>query len=131
MADKLDTPILFIRVTNLEIRTRPHAWHPPTDLFETDFGYTIRVEVAGMNEEDFSIQYNENMLVISGKRPMLNPKCAYHRMEIPSGDFLTTVQMPDNININLADAQYDCGFLTVRIPRKEPVNIKIDSKKGQ
>ncbi len=126
MAEKLDASIMFIRVANLEIRARPHAWHPPTDLFETDEGYTIRMEVAGMNQEDFSIQYNKNVLVISGKRPLLNRKCAYHRMEIPSGDFFTTVQLPENIDINAATAEYDRGFLTVEIPRKLPVNIEIN-----
>ena len=66
MTAKLDTSILFIQVANLEARARPHAWHPSTDLFESESGYTVQVEIAGMKDEDFSIQYNRNRLVISG-----------------------------------------------------------------
>ena len=131
MANKLDTSILFIRVANLELRARPHAWHPPTDLFETEDGYTVRIEIAGMEDEAFSIQYSQNMLMVSGRRPMRNQKCAYHRMEIPTGEFFTTVQLPGNLEINAARADYDLGFLTIHIPRKAPVNIEINSKKEE
>ena len=32
---------------------RPHTWHPPTDLYELDEKFIIRVEIAGMNKEEF------------------------------------------------------------------------------
>jgi len=129
MTAKLDTSILFIQVANLEARARPHAWHPSTDLFESESGYTVQVEIAGMKDEDFSIQYNRNRLVISGRRQQPNTKCAYHRMEIPSGEFSTIVELPTNVDINSAAANYERGFLIIHIPRKEPVNIEINPGK--
>ena len=29
------------------------VWHPPTDVFETDESIVVKVEVAGMAEDDF------------------------------------------------------------------------------
>ena len=129
MTAKLDTSILFIQVANLDARTRLHAWHPPTDLYETETGFTVQVEIAGMQDEDFSIQYDRSRLVITGRRQQPNTKCAYHRMEIPSGEFSAIVELPANVDINSADANYERGFLTIHIPRKEPINIEINPKK--
>jgi len=131
MTKDLGTSIVFIQATNLEIRTRSHAWHPPTDLYETEDGYTIRLEIAGMNVEDFFIQYDQSLLVISGRRPMTNQKCAYHRMEIPTGEFISSVELPAQVDINAATAEYENGFLTVQIPRKLPVNIEVNRGDGE
>ena len=131
MAKDLGASIVFIRAANLEIRTRSHAWQPLTDLYETEDGYTIRLEIAGMNVEDFFIQYNQNLLVVSGRRPMTNQKCAYHRMEIPTGDFTASVELPANVDINAATAEYENGFLTIQIPRKLPVNIEVIRGNGE
>jgi HSP20 family protein len=131
MAKDLGTSIVFLHATNLEIRTRSHAWQPPTDLYETDDGYTIRLEIAGMNVEDFFIQYDQNLLVISGRRPMTNQKCAYHRMEIPTGEFISSVELPAQVDINAAAAEYENGFLTIQIPRKLPVNIEVNRGDGE
>ncbi|MBM3136778.1 MAG: Hsp20/alpha crystallin family protein, partial [Chloroflexi bacterium] len=120
MTRQLGASILFIRAANLEIRKRSHAWHPPTDLFETDDGYTVRLEIAGMNVEDFSILYDQNLLVVSGRRPLLNQKCAYHRMEIPTGEFIASIELPSQVDINEATAEYENGFLTINLPRKLP-----------
>jgi HSP20 family protein len=125
MTAKLNTSILFIQAANLETRSRPHAWHPPTDLYESENGYTVQVEIAGMQDEDFSIQYDHSRLVITGRRQQPNTKCAYHRMEIPSGEFSVIVDLPANVDINSSAAHYEHGFLIIHIPRKEPVNIEI------
>ena len=129
MTAKIDTSILFIQVTNLEARARLHTWHPPTDLYESEIGYTVQVEIAGMREEDFSILYDRSRLVITGSRQQPNTKCAYYRMEILSGEFSVIVELPANVDINSADANYERGFLTIHIPCKEPVNIEINPGK--
>jgi len=32
-----------------------HVWRPPTDVFESEAGYVIRIELAGMRSADFSV----------------------------------------------------------------------------
>ena len=116
------------RILKLEITPHSHAWRPPTDLFETEKEFVLRVEIAGMSENDFSVHYDRNMLVVLGKRSTLDLKCAYHRMEIPYGEFSTRVPLPEEADIRRASAEYENGFLTIRVPRSKPINIKISSE---
>jgi HSP20 family protein len=119
------------RIVKLEITPYSHAWHPPTDLFENETGFVIRVEIAGMSENDFAIHYDRNILLVLGKRQILDSNCAYHRMEIAYGEFSTRVTLPEDANISHASAEYENGFLTIYIPRSKPVNINISSQQEE
>lgn len=118
------------RVVNLKIALQPHAWHPPTDLFETEEGYTVRVEIAGMREEDFSVSFMDKVITVAGRRVPLNEKCAYHRLEIPYGEFTASVQLPADADLRAAAAEYENGFLTITIPKSRDINIHIKPEKG-
>jgi HSP20 family protein len=116
------------RILKLEIKPQSHAWHPPTDLFETEKEFIVRIEIAGVTEKDFTVYYDKNMLVVLGKRSTLDSKCAYHRMEIPYGEFSARIQLPDEADIRHASAEYENGFVTILIPKTKPVNIKVSSE---
>ncbi len=44
-------------------------WTPPTDVYETETGLIVKVEVAGMREEDFEVVVEDQILMIRGVRP--------------------------------------------------------------
>jgi len=48
---------------------RSSVWSPPTDIYETEKAYVIRLEIAGMREDDFEVVLENNTLLISGTRP--------------------------------------------------------------
>ena len=48
---------------------RSSTWSPPTDAYEMEEAYIVRVEVAGMRESDFEITLENGFLQISGTRP--------------------------------------------------------------
>ncbi|MDP2965725.1 MAG: Hsp20/alpha crystallin family protein [Pelolinea sp.] len=128
MSEEKRVTAFTARILKLEITPHSHAWRPPTDLFETETEFIVRVEIAGLSENDFSVNYDRNMLVVLGKRSTLDSKCAYHRMEIPYGEFSTRIPLPEEADIRRASAEYENGFLTIRVPRSKPVNIKISSE---
>ena len=35
------------------------VWSPPTDVYETETDYVVRVEVAGMRETDLEVSFRE------------------------------------------------------------------------
>jgi HSP20 family protein len=129
MSEEKRVTVFSARILKLEITPHSHAWHPPSDLFETETGYIVRIEIAGMSENDFSVNYDKNSLVVLGKRSTSDAKCAYHRMEILYGDFSTRIQLPDEADLSHANAEYENGFLTIHIPKAKPVNINITSEK--
>ena len=51
-----------------EHRSRPRTWRPPTDVYETDDAVIVKLEVAGMNPDDFKISFDDRVLTISGSR---------------------------------------------------------------
>jgi HSP20 family protein len=133
------TPIRFIPVEsedpdNLasnaiqwQIRMKPHIWRPPTDLIETSDRLVIRVEIAGMNEQDFSIRIDQKRVIINGYRSEIHEERCFHRMEIPFGYFETEVDLPQPILLDQATAAYQDGFLSVFLPKSLPKNIPIST----
>lgn len=110
------------------IISRPHAWRPPTDVYETENAVMIRVEVAGMRETDFTISLAGRNLTIRGIRQDTSERRAYHQMEIPFGEFSTEFELPCAINPNKVDAVYRDGFLLITLPMMQPRHIKVEDK---
>ncbi len=104
----------------LEWMLSPHrrVFRPPFDIFETEEHIVVKVEIAGMREEDFRISLDGNMLHIGGTRGDSGGKLAYQRMEISYGDFRLDVRLPHLVDQSEIDASYDGGFLSVYVPRR-------------
>jgi HSP20 family molecular chaperone IbpA len=100
------------------------TWSPPTDIYQTEDSCVLKVEIAGMRDEDFEVAFENNILMISGNRPDLNERRAYHQMEIRFGKFEIAVEIPVTVNIEKATAGYQDGFLVIVLP-------KVDSNQGK
>ncbi|UCD42458.1 MAG: Hsp20/alpha crystallin family protein, partial [Chloroflexota bacterium] len=85
---------------------RSPIWRPATDLFETTDSIIVRVEIAGMREEDFSISLTRNQLSIRGNRPDIQERRSYHQMEIFFGEFITEVDLPGPVVADEVRAEY-------------------------
>lgn len=107
---------------------RPHFWRPPTDVFEVDDHVIVRIEIAGMRENDFSITVTDKHLVVHGFRQDVPEKRAYHQMEILFGEFGSEVELPGPVVVEQAKAEYRNGFLTILLPVEKPRHIQISSK---
>ena len=107
----------------LSWHVRSTAGSPPTDLYETEQNCVIKVEVAGMRDEDFEVAFENNILMIHGQRQDRNEKRAYHQMEIRFGRFEIAVEIPVIVDIEKAVAEYKDGFLVIILPK---VNSKQD-----
>ena len=101
------------------------AWSPPTDVYETDDAIVVRVEMAGMRDDDFEIEVEDGFLKISGTRPDVPERRAYHQMEIRYGKFSTAVGLPVPVNVEKSEALYDDGFLTINLPKAKPNFIQV------
>jgi HSP20 family protein len=120
----LETRREILHAVSWQVRSR--TWSPPTDVYETEEVYVVRVEIAGMREEDFEVQLENNTLLISGSRPDLTERRAYQQMEIRFGKFSTAITLPGSVNIEQARAEYKDGFLIVVLPKATPNQIKVE-----
>jgi HSP20 family molecular chaperone IbpA len=112
-------------IIDWQLSMHPNLWNPPTDVFETETKLVARVEIAGMNEEDFSVRIDQNHMVISGIRLETPEQRAFHQMEIHYGEFCSEVDLPDLLDFNKVEAEYRDGFLVVTIQKALPTHVNI------
>jgi HSP20 family protein len=108
-----------------QVGIHSYTWSPPTDVYETDASIVIRLEVAGMHNSDFSIELEDNYLIISGVRSEIPERRTYQQMEIRYGDFSTAIEIPAGADVSKAEADYEDGFLNVVLPKIKPTIINI------
>lgn len=96
-------------------------WQPPADLYETPTALIVKVEIAGMADEDFEISLYENILFIEGMRSWELPTgdTQYHAVDIHYGSFRLEVPLDRFIDFDHVQARYDRGFLYVTLPKAE------------
>jgi len=102
-------------------------WRPPTDVYETDDYVVVKVEIAGMEGEDFSISLDSKRLVVSGVRQDPAAKLGYQQMEILYGHFQTDVYLTRAVDEERIEATYENGFLIVYLPKAKPRNVPVMS----
>jgi HSP20 family protein len=93
-------------------------WVPNTDVYVTDNGLVIKVELSGMRSENLEITVEGNRLRISGTRPdgCRAAKCSFLVMEINYGPFESVLEVPPGYDLGQAKAAYLNGFLRIDVP---------------
>jgi len=101
------------------------------DVYETNADFVVLATIAGVQIKDIDISLEKDMMVIKGNRcdPHDNADKKYFYQECYWGPFSRKVVLPENIDIDKADAQIDKGILTIKIPKdktgnKEKIGIK-------
>jgi len=96
-------------------------WVPNTDVYATDNGLVIKVELAGMRSDNLEITIEGNRLRISGNRPdgCRAPKCSFLVMEINYGAFESMLELPPGYDLGQAKAAYLNGFLRIDVPASQ------------
>ena len=109
-------------------------WVPNTDVYLTDNGLVIKVELAGMRSENLEITVEASKLRISGNRPdgCRAAKCSFLAMEINYGPFETVLELPHGYDLSQAKAAYLNGFLRIDVPvqHRSAKNTKVPIAEG-
>ncbi len=93
-------------------------WAPNTDVYATETGLVIKVELAGMKSDSLDIVAEGSRLRISGVRQdsCRSSHSSFLVMEITYGPFETVLDLPADYDLNLAKAVYLNGFLRIDVP---------------
>jgi HSP20 family protein len=102
-------------------------WVPNTDVYATDTGLVIKVELPGMKSENLEITVEGSRLRIAGNRPdcCRPPQCTFLVMEISYGPFESVLELPQGYNLSEAKAVYVNGFLRVDVPPARQTHSKM------
>ena len=102
-------------------------WTPASDIYETEIGYLIAMDLPGIDREALEIDVDDNRLVVKGTREVSESK--QHRTERPRGRFVRTFSVPASVDQGKIGAEYKDGVLNIRLPKRtEQKPKKIDIK---
>jgi len=108
------------------LATFPHWGLLAGEVEEMENEIIVRIEVPGMEKEDFSITIEGNELYLSGEKRYQREArdSTYHVMERAYGSFQRSISLPRNVDSDHAQANYKNGVLSIRLPK-----VKSDSSK--
>jgi len=112
-----------LRQSHQSILQRSATWRPLADIRESTEMMTIKIELAGVREEDIEVTLYEDALVVSGERqdyPERSENLYYHEAQIRYGPFRVEVLILSPIDREGIQARYENGFLWVDLPKKLP-----------
>lgn len=92
---------------------------PQLDIAENDKGYTITVEVPGVDRDDVDVSVDDGALLIRGEKRQSseNQSGGYHAIERSYGRFQRVLDLPDDADEEAVSARFKDGVLTVHVPR--------------
>src|SRR5262252_1887303 len=96
------------------------TWRPLADIHESLEIMTVKIELAGMKEEEIDVILYEDALVVSGVRHddhEHGENLYYHEAQIRYGPFRVEVFIPSPIDREAVTARYENGFLWVVLPK--------------
>lgn len=129
----------FNRLTRLfdEPFARPGEgmWSPAVSVSETKDEMIFTAELPGMAEDDIHVEFENNMLTISGEkteeRTEGDEDRKYHLWERTYGSFRRSFTLPQTVIGDKAHATFDHGVLTVKLPKApEAKGRKIEISKN-
>jgi HSP20 family protein len=122
---KASTTVHFVPRQSV-VGERTAHWVPNTDVYATDEGLVIKMELAGMRSENLQITVEGNQLCISGQRPDGGraAKFSFLAMEINYGSFENVLDVPSGYDLSQAKASYLNGFLRIDVPQAEKPSVK-------
>ncbi|MFT3845262.1 MAG: Hsp20/alpha crystallin family protein [Lacibacter sp.] len=96
---------------------------PAVNVVENKNDYIVSLAVPGMKKEDFNIDVEGNMLTIScekeDKKEEKEEK--FTRKEYNYSSFSRSFTLPDEVNRESIEANYENGLLKLVLPKKEEV----------
>jgi HSP20 family protein len=98
-----------------------NTWVPALDVRETEDRYELSLDLPGLEANDVSVNYQDGMLTVSGKREFSSEDKGetWHRIERSFGTFARSVRLPRAADGDKIEATFDKGVLTVSVPKVE------------
>jgi HSP20 family protein len=108
----------------------------PVNVREEKDQYVITAALPGVRPEDVQIEATSNAITISGETTDEREvdEGEYVRRERRFGRFFRMLELPVEINAEAAEASFENGVLTLRVPKSEatkPKQVRVNSQPAQ
>lgn len=147
MKDLLNVPTSFFRPDlfdemfngffypqRTEERSVSNLLIPLADIVETEYAYSVRVELPGLKKDDIEINFGDDMLTISGESSTSEEKEEEGKVihqERHHRSYRRTMRVPRQVDVENIHAEFKDGLLEIVLPKleaedqTEQVDIKV------
>lgn len=96
------------------------VWRPLADIYQTQKGWLVKFDLAGIRPEDVRISVSNRRLTLEGARRdwICKEGHCYHSLEIQYSSFSRSVELPCSLEDMTIDLEYRDGMFLVWIAPK-------------
>jgi len=107
------------------------SFAPPVDVDEDEHNVILKIEVPGIEEKDIDVRIENNTMTVHGERKFEQEEKEenYRRVERQYGSFTRTFTLPQTVDQENVQADYDKGVLKIKLSKKaeaKPKQIKVN-----
>ena len=97
------------------------VWSPEVEVFERDGQLVVRADLPGLKREDIKVNIDENVITIEGERKQQHEENreGLYRSERSYGRFYRSIPLPEGVDPETANANFDNGVLEIRLAAPE------------
>jgi HSP20 family protein len=104
---------------------------PAVDVYEDEHNVTLKIEVPGIDEKDIDVRVENNTLTVHGERKFEKEEKEenFRRVEQQYGSFTRSFTLPNTVDTDSIQANYDKGILKIQLAKKaeaKPKQIKVN-----
>lgn len=122
------------------INTRDESWTPEepggelaVDVYQTPDAIVVKALVAGVQPASIDISLTREMLTLSGQRQDEREveDEHYFQKELYWGSFSRTILLPEEVDVDMAEASEKHGVLMIRLPKinkRRQTKLKVRSR---
>lgn len=98
---------------------------PRVEVFENQDYYGVSLDLAGFKKEDLSIEIEEGILEVSGKREVVKRSAEATYSEKHYGQFSRKFKLPKDIDLETIEAHFRDGVLEVSLKKGNKAKAKV------
>ena len=104
----------------------PKRWSIALDAVEEDEKLVVRASLPGVDPDEIKVTIEDGVLTIDGETKVDDEAKVgnYLIRERRAGSFHRSVRLPDSVDVDQAETNYDEGVLTVAFPKAESKRAK-------
>ena len=122
----------FFRDTSDLRHRRPSGrlWNPAADVYRTQDGWLVKLDLAGVKSDDIEITLDGTLLRVSGLRrdSFCGEGISHYQLEITYSRFEKVIQFPCSIERASVERDYRDGLLLLRLHESEECREEIRSR---
>ncbi len=92
---------------------------PSVNSIENNDSFEIDLAVPGMKKDDFTIELNDKVLIISSEKANTNENDNVRLNEFNYSSFQRSFRVPNTVDLDKIKAIYKNGILKIKLPKKK------------